>query len=423
MASTSKAPRPRLAISLRVLMLAVLVVGGWAGWVANRVRTQRRAVATIRAAKGSVTYDFQNFPRNTPRAVVQAAKPLGPAWLRRLVGDEPFQEVASVTLAGPVSAETMRVVGSFGGLHRLSITGGSTIEGGLAALGGSIRMKLVNIKSPSITDADLAILARQPDLDFLWLTGADITDAGLARLSGLRHLTIFNLAGCPKVTDRGVEALTPVLPALVNLELVGTSVTDASMPAIGRLPVLTGLDLSRTRITDGGVAHLAGLAKLQYLTLGDIALTDRGLASLRGMTKLELLYLPGTAITDAGLAHLAGLTEISQLDLRRTPITGQGLAHLGGLGKLWSLNLRESDFSDEGATTLAKLARLESVDLIATRISDAGLAGLQGMPKLLTLFVGGSLVTEAGFASFRQAAPQVKRASNRYLQSMLPPHS
>lgn len=166
-----------------------------------------------------------------------AAKPPTPDWLRRLVGDEPFQEVASVTLPGPVSAETMRAVGSFGGLHHLSITGGSTIEGGLA--------------------------------------------------------------------------------------------------------------------------------------------------------------------------------EVSQLDLNRTSITGEGLAHLGGLGKLGTLKLRGSDFSDEGAAALAKLTGLGMVDLVETRISDAGLARLQGMPKLLTLFVGGSLVTEAGFASFRQAAPQVKRAWNR----------
>ena len=46
--------RRRLAVSLRAVMLAVLVVGGWAGWVANRASAQRRAVATIRVAKGSI---------------------------------------------------------------------------------------------------------------------------------------------------------------------------------------------------------------------------------------------------------------------------------------------------------------------------------------------------------------------------------
>ena len=48
----------RVRISLRGLMVVVLVIGGGLGWVMQRARVQREAVAAIRRAGGSVLYDL-----------------------------------------------------------------------------------------------------------------------------------------------------------------------------------------------------------------------------------------------------------------------------------------------------------------------------------------------------------------------------
>src|SRR5260221_9611934 len=60
------APRParreRFGLSLRMLMLLVLLIGGGMGWYAYKVRIQRLAVAAIEAAGGKVYYDFEFTP-------------------------------------------------------------------------------------------------------------------------------------------------------------------------------------------------------------------------------------------------------------------------------------------------------------------------------------------------------------------------
>ena len=84
-------------ISLGTLMLLVLVVGGGLGWKANRAHAQRQAVAAIKAAGGGIIYDFQYPNDGKPRP----KEPPGPRWLRSMLGDEYFQEVAGVSFSGP----------------------------------------------------------------------------------------------------------------------------------------------------------------------------------------------------------------------------------------------------------------------------------------------------------------------------------
>ncbi len=47
-----------LRLSVRGLMLVVLAVGGCLGWWLHLARVQRQAVAAIRAAGGSITYEW-----------------------------------------------------------------------------------------------------------------------------------------------------------------------------------------------------------------------------------------------------------------------------------------------------------------------------------------------------------------------------
>lgn len=95
------APRPsrRLAISLRVLLLAVLALGLWLGWLAQRARQQRLAVAAIRDYGGFAYYEHQmvRLPNGglKPDPTLEPAAPL---WLRRLLGDDYFQRAALVNL-------------------------------------------------------------------------------------------------------------------------------------------------------------------------------------------------------------------------------------------------------------------------------------------------------------------------------------
>src|SRR5262245_19014984 len=86
-------PRRRgLNISVRALLLVVLVLGLWLGWRVNRAREQRLAVRTIALHGGVVSYDWHLALLHSPPA---------PAWVRGMVGDDLFQDVALVDLRNP----------------------------------------------------------------------------------------------------------------------------------------------------------------------------------------------------------------------------------------------------------------------------------------------------------------------------------
>jgi hypothetical protein len=75
--------------SLRGFLVVMTGLGIWLGVIANRAREQRAAVVAIKELGGTVYYDWELETGGTPR---------GPAWLRRLVGDEHFQKVQMVNL-------------------------------------------------------------------------------------------------------------------------------------------------------------------------------------------------------------------------------------------------------------------------------------------------------------------------------------
>jgi hypothetical protein len=75
----------------------------WLGIVVNRVREQREAVKAIEALGGDVYYDWQAGPSMEP---VTHRRPNGPGWLRRTIGDDYFQEVIVVNLAGSFNVFT-----------------------------------------------------------------------------------------------------------------------------------------------------------------------------------------------------------------------------------------------------------------------------------------------------------------------------
>ena len=241
--------RLRFLLSLRVLMVVVLILGGWLGWIVHRARVLREVVAAVERSGGFVILDT-DLGASPP---AKRPPPWAPRWVVDRLGAEYFY---TVDYAG------------------IGETGTDEVAGQVARLG---RIYSVHFNGTGLTDAGLARL-RGLDFQILGLRRTKVTDAGLAHLEGISQL----------------EAL----------DLAKTSVGDAGMAHVGRLPGIKYLVLEETRVTDLGLDRLGPLKDLIYLDLEHTAVGDRGVARLASLTGLDELNLYWTQVTPPAVLAL-----------------------------------------------------------------------------------------------------------------------
>ena len=115
----------------------------------------------------------------------------------------------------------------------------------------------------------------------------------------------FSLRG-KEVKDEDLLLLKDMAANLTELNLGGTTITDAGLVHLKPLKNLTRLQLHNTKITDAGLANLKEMAKLTSLNLyGSAGITDAGLAQLKDLKALKKLYLWQTKATESGAKKLA----------------------------------------------------------------------------------------------------------------------
>ena len=221
---TNARPRKRLRITLGGMMVFILIIGGWLGWLVHRARVQRQAVAAIVKAGGNVLYDWEyGHPPD--------AKPNGPKWLRELIGIDYFDTVVAI-----------------------------------------------NANRPAVDDAVVAHIGRLVHVKFLGLQDSTVTDAGLAKLAGLHELRNL-LLRAPNVNGSSFRHLSG-LRSLCNLHFVMTPITDENLVYLLPLTSIQRLSFYDTRITDAGMKTLAKMSGLQKVWLQTDGVGDEGLREL-----------------------------------------------------------------------------------------------------------------------------------------------
>ncbi|MBE2284425.1 MAG: hypothetical protein IAE77_13290 [Prosthecobacter sp.] len=116
------------------------------------------------------------------------------------------------------------------------------------------------------------------------------------------RFTALNVA--KEFTDAGLDALAPIADKIASLDLARTKVTDAGLAKVAGMKGLKELHLEGTTIGDAGLDQLKGLSELEYLNLYNTKVTDAGIAKLAGLAKLNALYLWQSGVTKAGVAAL-----------------------------------------------------------------------------------------------------------------------
>ena len=192
--------------SLLLLMVVVAIPCSWLAAARQQAEKQREAVQRIWKAGGVAAYDYQV----NPSGYLTLAAPPGPAWLRRLLGDNLFA----------LSLDAVQV------------------DFGISRAG----------------DAELEHLNELPQLRCLILCCTNVGDAGLQNVERLARLQRLCLGGT-RVSDAGLQHLGG-LTQLQELDLGSTGVSDASLQHLKGLTQLKSLNLSNTRVTDAGVKRL-----------------------------------------------------------------------------------------------------------------------------------------------------------------------
>lgn len=412
-AESSPARRRWFTLSLWVLMLVVLVVGGGIGWKVNRAHDQDRAVEAIRFVNGNVLYDYQSsFDRRKEFQPGRKTRsePSAPTWLRKLVGDEYFQEVTSVTLREPATGPVIAVLEKLDHLERLSLPLNSKKGADLPWLARLTTLRAVNLSGGGVTDETLRILSGLPRLEEVGLSKVTVTDSGLSYLGDLRQMSSFSMSESQGISDGGIFGVLRNAPPLESLALDRMGITDGATAYFRQIPALKKLNLQGSRITDEGLANIGRLTQLDFLMVTGSThwITDAGLANLRDLVNLKELFLVGDKLGDAGLARLEGLKNLERLDFLSTRATDAGLVHLAGLSKLKHLGLTRSKITDAGLARIAGLSKLENLSIGMTGVTDAGLAHLQNLKALKNLDVRDTRVTAEGLATLRSALPSLR---------------
>ena len=266
-----------LRFSVRGMIVVVLLVGGWLGWLVRSARIQREAVAAIQQAGGSVYYDWEWRSGQ----YLEGTEPPAPRWVVERLGFDYFGNVAEMCNGNARGDAVLAKVGELHALETLNLEWSHATDAGLACVIGLRRLKQLFISDTNVTDAGLLSLQRLEKLEELDLTNTRITDDGLV------HLT--------------------ALTSLRNLYLENDDVTDNGLMHLKKLTGLETLGLRGTKVTDGALVHLREMKGLKQLLLDEASVNDAAVRELqRALPKAEIARWPTDHIQKAADAGRPG---------------------------------------------------------------------------------------------------------------------
>ena len=248
--------------------------------------------------------------------------------------------------------------------------------------------------------------------------GGQLTDASLARIADLGHVTSLHLAGCRWLTDEGLRHLGR-MPQLERLTLSAHGrVTDGGLAVIAQLASLRTFSMNWQKgISDAGLKHLGACKSLEHVDVMGSESGDGLIEALAGKPALRVLKT-GRLVTDAGLAKLQDIPQLVQpragsADLEKTgaqllidgPFTNGGFSSIAALHGVVDLDLfwHVTGLTSEAFADLARLPHLTTLGADSHLSDDEAMRHFAAIPRLHALRAQGSVATDAGFESLAQS--------------------
>ena len=252
--------------------------------------------------------------------------------------------------------------------------------------------------------------------------GGLMTDAVLARVATLGHVTSLSLGGSRQLTDDGLQHLAR-MPQLVHLQLNTGRITDRGLEVLRHLPRLRRFEINwQQGITDAGVANLRFCDDLESVDLMGTATGDGAIAALAGKQRLARLKT-GKLVTDDGLRMLSGFPVFTAAEAGEAtcslmspeagpshlmldgPFTHRGVASLAALSGLVSLSFfwHVPALVAGDLALLAHLPNLQFLGCGGELCDDAAMNHISALPRLRMLMAQGTVATDEGFTALSRS--------------------
>jgi hypothetical protein len=264
-----------------------------------------------------------------------------------------------------------------------------------------------------LTDAEWdALVATMKERGIATLDAQGLmTDAVLARVACLEHVTALRLNGSRELSDDGLRHLAgmPQLEQLYLSEYPGGKLTDRGLAALRHLSNLRTFAVAWQRgISDAGVANLRGCDRLERVDLMGSPTGDGAIEALQNKQHLRHVST-GRLVTDMGLSLLGNFPALrndSGMDQRGRllidgPFTNAGLAQLAGLEGVYELDLfwHVSGITSDGMAHLLDLPNLRALGADGALSDDVAMRHFAAIPRLERLRAQEAVATDAGFAA------------------------
>jgi ankyrin repeat protein len=249
-----------------------------------------------------------------------------------------------------------------------------------------------------------------------------LTDTVMERLTALDHITHLDASNSKRLTDAGVRRVS-ALRRLEYLNVSNAGITDAGLDVLRELPDLKAFNLEwDSHLSDGGVANLAFCDGLEEVNLMGSRLGDGVINALTAKRELRRVTT-GLLLTDAAMplfhrfpafTKWSGRTpQYSLMSFRDDhtnlmldgPITNQGLKHLAGLEGLSGLGFfwHALAITPDGLAALIDLPNVGLLGCGGELCTDVAMQHIARMPKLRMLQAQGTVATDAGFEALSRS--------------------
>lgn len=209
-----------------------------------------------------------------------------------------------------LSDRGVRALARMKSLEDLTLMGSAITDEGLEHLGGLKRLRVLNILDlgtidsaevkPGFTGEGLPAPERLPALRILNLRSTSLSAAGLEKVGRLKQLQHLILGG-GHYEDEELKHLSG-LEELESLMIIGGELDGTGVDRLAGLARLSSLELRGSNFGDAAQAHVASLPALERLDLHETAVTLAGLTDLRDATLLrQLAIYPAIAAEETEL--------------------------------------------------------------------------------------------------------------------------